>query len=101
MNEPCSRKGCPKNGLWHPVMLLRAPLDYGETPPVRAVIGLKVCDDHKFPDPKEWITDEGWAQIEAGFRSQSFVIPDRGRVQIEFTKELPPGFSANGGRITR
>lgn len=100
MNEPCVRKGCGKDGLWYPLLLLRPPLDYGDIKPIAAILGVKVCNDHKLPDPKEWITDEGWVQIETGFRSAFNVLPDRGRVEVIFQLNLPPGFSAHGGKIT-
>ena len=101
MTEPCVRKGCGQEGTWFPLLLLRAPLDYGDMQPVGAFLGVRVCDDHKLTDPKEWITDEGWAQIEAGFCAVFRVLPDRGRVQVMFEKNLPLGFSASAGRITR
>ena len=80
----CSRIGCPNEGVWNPVLVLRAPLDY-KAPPTRAALCLPLCDEHKAQTKLvDVLNDEGWTFISRNFQALGKLVPERALTRLDF-----------------
>lgn len=78
---------CPWPGDWQPVLLLYAPAEYHSPQPIRAALGMAVCDRHKDVARLEhFLSGPGWAQIVEGLRRAGKVAPDRARTQLAWRR---------------
>lgn len=81
MNGVCDHKGCRAASEMRPVLMIFSPLP--NTCPARGVIGREYCaacaTDLTVAD---FVTDEGWARLVAGFQSIGKMTPDRRRLQL-------------------
>lgn len=83
MDGLCCKSGCARPGRWQPVLLLYAPKSYGNCSPIQSVLGLRVCDACRDEaQVRDFVGDEGWAQIRHALRNAGKVIPDRDRTQL-------------------
>jgi hypothetical protein len=84
----CARKNCPNKGIWYPLLLLAHKSAPGQQ--ATMCIDMMVCSEHKADmDLDALVTDTGWADICAGFRSAGKMAPTRGLTQLDWTKEAP------------
>lgn len=78
-----SGEPCGDLGLWRPVLTLR-PKGYTGTP-VKAFLGLVVCESHKSQaELKHFLGEEGWNQIVAAMNAQGLALPDRDSTELTF-----------------
>lgn len=87
----CSRRYCAALAAWQPILVLRAPLElYPKAPPAPALLSLGFCHAHRMKLDEEGasalISDEGWAQIVAMFRSARRVEPERGATTLDWKR---------------
>jgi len=78
----CSRTGCPRAATRTPVLSFAS-----EPNGVRAYgrLNLPICATHAQPDPKLFVTDEGWSQICNAMKDGGLQTPDRSTLQVEFS----------------
>lgn len=81
----CGKTGCPNEGRWYPTFIVPPPKKLrGES--ARGLVNLPLCDEHTRGVPlSDFLTDEGWAQIEAGFTSAGYAKPKREIVTLGWT----------------
>lgn len=76
---------CPGEGIAQPVLLIYAPKKYGNCSPIKAALGLAVCQKHeRSARVEDFVSDDGWKQIENEFAAVGRVLPDRSRTQLAF-----------------
>lgn len=79
----CSKVGCTCQATKRPVLSFKAE-GFPTSPRARAEVQLGVCDEHATPDPGEWVTDAGWAQICVALRAAGRAAPDRKTLRVEY-----------------
>jgi len=77
---------CTRPARWRVVFLLFADRrEHGDHPPARGETTISVCDEHKATvKPADFISDEGWATICAGFKLANKAPPVRKATRLEF-----------------
>ena len=82
----CSLKGCDStDAVWSPVIVLYAPKSRGKHDPVRAQLGLHICQKHKEESTlADFLSDEGFQQISDSLTSIGRASPDRSRAKLEW-----------------
>lgn len=74
-SKTCAKVDCGKPGMWHPVLLLRVHMGHQPAP---ALMNIVVCDHHKkVCTTDDFLTDQGWKQICAGFKQIGRQEPTR------------------------
>lgn len=87
----CNRQGCTNEGLWNVMLRVRAgavytkPFDYLQSTP------FKVCLEHRFKDPEEYLEDPIWEQLAEGLRKQFNQEPCRELTTVEFQQRTEDG----------
>lgn len=87
MSVTCNRTGCPNDGRWHPVLIVRPKTLPGRPPyrgePARGMLELAVCDEHgRGVHVEDFVSDKNWAQITGGFKAGGYAEPDRSSVTL-------------------
>lgn len=87
MNGFCDQKGCEARSTVRPILLFFAP--WPNDCPAKGVLGREYCADHgRALCVDQFITDEGWLQLCAGFDRVGKVRPERARVALELEPVL-------------
>ena len=85
----CDRKDCRGHGAWMPVLNITVKGYRG--PPAQAIVNLRICDTCR---PKltvaDFVSDEGWVMICAGFRAQGKATPTRKLTKLTWQKIPDP-----------
>lgn len=79
----CIKLGCTCEATKRPVLTFKAA-GFPLSPRARAELQAGVCDEHATPDPDEWVTEGGWAQICLAMRGAGRATPDRKTVRVEY-----------------
>lgn len=79
----CFKLGCTCVATKRPVLSFKAT-GFPWAPRAKAEPQVGVCDLHATPDPDEWITDAGWAQICLALRGAGKAAPDRKTLRVEY-----------------
>lgn len=97
----CGKKDCDYPGFWHPVLLVFPPEGHGDVP-IRFVLGLTVCKEHKMSAVAEdFISDEGWWQIRKLLRSLKKMLPSRRRTKLDWVSlDSEEAQKLSKGRLT-
>lgn len=81
----CKRDGCPGQGTWTPVMVMRP--QEGRKPVTGSIPGIKICEMHKTESTLEtFLSAEGWAKIEKFLRENGKGNFLRRSVRLEWKK---------------
>lgn len=79
------RQGCTRRSRWQVGLTMYGLVDGQRTVPVKATLGLRVCNEHKDDmTVDDLVTDEGWRQIERGFDSVGRLRPTRSLNELRF-----------------
>lgn len=83
MSETCGRTGCTNPATERPVLILKPRFYLGK--PVRAMLGLGLCDEHvKGTELADVMGDEGWQRILSGFDAAKLMHPARELTKLDF-----------------
>lgn len=83
----CSRAGCPKEALWMPTVALWPPKADPKLPPLRTLIRLTLCEEHKdemASKPIEATVPNFREQVKKGLGKMWMREPDWTRTRVDF-----------------
>jgi len=84
---PCAKKDCGGPARWRVGLVLRAPAPHDDAPPVPAWLGLALCDACRATATAEdFISNQGWAMVQAGFMATGHMKPDRVRTSLDWVE---------------
>jgi len=86
----CSRKECDEAAAWRPIILLY-PLNHPayDGPPIRAAIGIAVCDGHKEETTlDQLVTADAFQMIRGGLLNAGKDEPDPERIGLDWEEVL-------------
>jgi len=93
MNGKCDKTGCSNDAKYHPSLLLFAPYKYNCNDPIRTILSLEICEDHKISASlDDFLSNEGWIQLCEMISKAGRVIPERKRTKL--TWELIGSFNS-------
>lgn len=74
----CDKLNCTNGGIYKPVLLFYAPKEYNFPEPIKCILGLKICLEHKKSGTvDDFLSNEGWIQLCERIAGIGKVIPDR------------------------
>lgn len=77
----CDQTHCAALATKVPVLSFRSLLG---GPTASATLSLHLCDAHANPDVEQYMTDNGWAQIEDTMSRLGLARPDRSTLAVSF-----------------
>lgn len=81
----CQARGCLAPALFRPILLLPAPAPYEDAPPLRAALGLVVCELHRRRTTlDDLLTAAGYRKIAAACAAAGVLPPDPAGAQLEW-----------------